>query len=104
MYLFIMPNVKCITWNVRGIRAKLKHTAVLSYLKTQRAEIMVLVDTHLTGQLMLSLKKPWVGWLYQARTLLTPGGLLYWWPKQHNSIHYYLNPIPRAGICFCMPR
>lgn len=26
----------------------------------------VLVETHLTGQLLLSLKKPWVGWLYQA--------------------------------------
>lgn len=27
---------------------------------------MVLVETHLTGQLLLALKKPWVGWLYQA--------------------------------------
>lgn len=27
---------------------------------------MVLVETHLTGQLMLTLKKPWVGWLYLA--------------------------------------
>lgn len=61
-----MPNIKCITWNVRGIRAKPKRNAALSYLKAQQADIMVLVETHLTGQLMLAIKKPWVGWLYQA--------------------------------------
>lgn len=27
---------------------------------------MVLVETHLMGQLMMLLKKPWVEWLYQA--------------------------------------
>lgn len=31
-----------------------------------RAEIIALVETHLTGQLMSSLKKTWVVWLYQA--------------------------------------
>lgn len=59
-------NLKCVTWNVHGIRAKPKRNAALSYLKAQRADVMVLVETHLTGQLMLTLKKPWVGWLYQA--------------------------------------
>ena len=61
-----MPTVKFLTWNVRGLRARPKRNAVLSYLKAQRAEIMVLVETHLTGQLMMTLKKPWVGWVYQA--------------------------------------
>lgn len=61
-----MPTVKFITWNVWGIRAKPKRNAVLAYLKAQHADLMVLVETHLTGQLMVTLKKPWVGWLYQA--------------------------------------
>lgn len=61
-----MTNVKLITWNVSGIRACPKRNAVLSYLKAQRADIMVLVETHLTGQLLMTLKKPWVGWVYQA--------------------------------------
>lgn len=61
-----MLDVRCLTWNVRGLRATPKRNAVLAYLKTQRADIMVLVETHLTGQLQMALKKPWVGWLYQA--------------------------------------
>lgn len=61
-----MIELKCITWNVRGLRAKAKRNAVLSYLKAQRADLMVLVETHITGQLQMALKKTWVGWLYQA--------------------------------------
>lgn len=57
----IMLEVKYLTWNVRGLRAKPKQNAVLSYLKTQCADLMVFVETHLTGQLQMALKKPWVG-------------------------------------------
>lgn len=56
-----MLEVKYLTWNVRGLRAKPKQNAVLSYLKTQCADLMVFVETHLTGQLQMALKKPWVG-------------------------------------------
>lgn len=59
-------KLKCVTWNVRGVRAKPKRNAALSILKNMQAEIIVLTETHLTGQLLSALKKPWVGWLYHA--------------------------------------
>lgn len=55
-----------MTWNVRGLGEKAKRTAVLSHLKSQRADVSILVETHLAGQKQMSLKKPRVGWLYQA--------------------------------------
>lgn len=61
-----MSTLKCLTWNFQGLRAKPKRNVAMAYLKAQHADIMVLVETHLTGQLLLSLKKPWVGWVYQA--------------------------------------
>lgn len=61
-----MSTLKCLTWNVQGLRAKPKRNAAMAYLKAQHVDITVLVETHLTGQLLLSLKKPWVGWVYQA--------------------------------------
>lgn len=73
--LISIPDIKCLTWNIRGLRARPKHNAVLSYLKKQHAGIMVLVETHLTGQLMLALKKPWVGWMYQAQFTANSRGI-----------------------------
>lgn len=61
-----MASLKIVTWNVRGLGEKARHSAVLSHLKSQRADISILVETHLAGQKQMSLKKPWVGWLYQA--------------------------------------
>lgn len=56
-----MTTLKFVTWNVRGLRAKPKRLAVLSYLKQIHADISVLVKTHITGQMQMLLKKPWVG-------------------------------------------
>lgn len=39
-----MTLVKILTWNVRDVRNKIKRTAVLAYLKAQRANIMALTD------------------------------------------------------------
>lgn len=64
--LYDMAALKILTWNVRGLSERAKLTAVLSHLKSQRADISILVETHLTGQKQLCLKKPWEGWLYQA--------------------------------------
>lgn len=61
-----MAHLELVTWNVRGLRAKPKWLAVLSHLKQLLADISVLVETHITGQMQLALKKPWVGWVYQA--------------------------------------
>lgn len=61
-----MATLKILTWNVRGLGDRAKRAAVLSHLKSQRAEISILVETHLAGQKQMCLKKPWVGWMYQA--------------------------------------
>lgn len=61
-----MASIKLVAWNVRGLRAKPKRLAVLSHLKQMRADISILAETHITGQLQLALKKPWMGWIYQA--------------------------------------
>lgn len=61
-----MATLKLVTWNVRGLRAKPQRLAVLSYLKQMRADISVIVEIHITGQMQMALKKPWVGWVYQA--------------------------------------
>lgn len=61
-----MASLKITTWNVRDLGERAKRLAVLSHLKSQRADISILVETHLAGQKQMSLKKPWVGWLYQA--------------------------------------
>lgn len=45
-----MAMLKILTWNVRGLGDRAKRTAVLSHLKSQQAEISILVATHLTGQ------------------------------------------------------
>lgn len=45
-----MANLKFLIWNIRGIRDKLKRTAVFTCLKTYRADITVLVETHVTGR------------------------------------------------------
>lgn len=62
-----MTSIKFVTWNVRGLRDRVKRTAVLTYLKSQKADITALVETHITGHLQTALKKTWVGWSYQSR-------------------------------------
>lgn len=56
---------KLVTWNVRGLCAKPKRVAVFSHLKSLRADVFVLVETCIMGHMQMTLKKPWVGWLYQ---------------------------------------
>lgn len=51
-----LANIKFLTWNLRGIRDKLKRTAVFGCHKSYRADISVLVEMHVTGQLQLALK------------------------------------------------
>lgn len=61
-----MTSIKFLTWNVRGIRDKIKRSAIFGCLKSYRADISVLVETHVTGQLQNALKRPWIGWTYHA--------------------------------------
>lgn len=66
IYPISMADIKFLTWNVRGIRDKLKRTAIFGCLKSYRADITVLVETHVTGQLQLALRRPWIGLTYHA--------------------------------------
>lgn len=61
-----MTNIKFLTWNVRGLRDRIKRSAIFECLKTYRADISVLVETHITGQIQRALRRPWIGWTYHA--------------------------------------
>lgn len=61
-----MTSVKFLTWNVRGMRDKVKRTTALAFFKSQKADVIALVETHITGHLQAALKRPWVGWVYHS--------------------------------------
>ena len=61
-----MATIKFLTWNVRGLREKIKRSAALAFLKKQRADVVVLVETHVEGRLQMALRRPWVGWAYHS--------------------------------------
>lgn len=65
-----MASIKILTWNVRGLREKIKRSAALSCLQKQRADIIALVETHIEERLQMALRRPWVGWAYHS-TLTT---------------------------------
>lgn len=44
-----MASIKFLTWN--GVRDKIKRTAALAFLKAQKADVIALVETHVTGHL-----------------------------------------------------
>ena len=60
--LSTMATIKFLTWNVRGLREKIKRSAALAFLKKQRADVVVLVETHVEGRLC----RPWVRWAYHS--------------------------------------
>lgn len=53
---FLWSPLKFLTLNVRGLRDKLKRTAVLSFMKDQQVDIVVLADTHAVRSLQHALK------------------------------------------------
>lgn len=61
-----MTTIKFLTWNVRGMRDKIKRTAAFAYLKSQKSNVIVLTETHITGHLRSTLKRPWIGWAYHS--------------------------------------
>uniref|UniRef100_A0A803JF65 Endonuclease/exonuclease/phosphatase domain-containing protein n=1 Tax=Xenopus tropicalis TaxID=8364 RepID=A0A803JF65_XENTR len=61
-----MATCNIISWNIRGLNSKFKRSLLFSYLKKYTPSMVLLQETHLMGQKVLSLKKPWVGWAYHA--------------------------------------
>lgn len=56
-----MVSIKFLTWNAGGLRDRVKQSATLSFLKKQRADVGVLVETHVEGRLQLALRRSWAG-------------------------------------------
>lgn len=61
-----MATCRIISWNVRGLNCKIKHALVFNYLKQHKQDIIMLQETHLRGQKVLALKKPWIGLTYHS--------------------------------------
>lgn len=61
-----MAALTFLTWNVRGVRDPIKRSAVFTLLKQQRADVMVLVETHAEGSVQRALKRSWLGWAYHS--------------------------------------
>lgn len=59
-----MVSLKFLTWNVQGLRERVKCLAALTFLKKQHADIIVLIETHVEGRLQMTLRRPWVGWAF----------------------------------------
>lgn len=61
-----MAPLTVISWNVRGLNSMIKGTLVFKFLKQYSPDICILQETHLVGDRVLSLRKPWVGHYYHA--------------------------------------
>lgn len=53
-------NISIISWNVRGLNSKFKRALVLKFLQAQHPHIMFLQETHLLGNKILAMKRPWI--------------------------------------------
>lgn len=53
-------NVSIISWNVRGLKSKYKRALVLKLLQAYHPHIMMLQETHLLGNKILAMKRPWM--------------------------------------------
>lgn len=71
-----MASLKFLTWNVHGLRDKLKCTAVFSFLKSQRSDVIVFGETHVQGFLQQALWCPWISWAYHATHTTYSRGVL----------------------------
>lgn len=61
-----MALLKCLIWNVRGLRDNIERTAAFQFLKDQRVDIIVLMKIHAIAHLLCAFKQPWVGWTFHA--------------------------------------
>lgn len=87
-----------LKWNVWGLCEKIKRSAALAFLKKQRADVVVLVETHIEGRLQMALCRPWVGWAYHSTHTTHARGVSILIAK---SVHFELCEVlvdPRAGM------
>uniref|UniRef100_A0A803JHH5 Reverse transcriptase domain-containing protein n=1 Tax=Xenopus tropicalis TaxID=8364 RepID=A0A803JHH5_XENTR len=61
-----MSDTNIISWNTRGLNSKFKRAQLFDYIKHWKPDLLLLQETHLVGQKLLSLKKRWVAHTYHA--------------------------------------
>lgn len=61
-----MALIRIVSWNVRGLNDKIKHSLDMAFLKQHNPRVCILQETHLVGSKTMSLKKTWVGHYYHA--------------------------------------
>lgn len=61
-----MATCRIISWNVRGLNCKIKRALVFNYIKKFNPDVIILQETHLRGQKILALKRPWIGATYHS--------------------------------------
>ena len=54
------PNVRFISWNIKGLGCAVKRCRVLSHLKRLKPDIVFLQETHMRNKDQVRLKCPWV--------------------------------------------
>lgn len=58
--IIMVDKLKMVSWNVRGMNNKFKRASVFQYLKQSKPHIILLQETHLDGNRVMSLRKPWI--------------------------------------------
>uniref|UniRef100_A0A3P9IGB8 exodeoxyribonuclease III n=1 Tax=Oryzias latipes TaxID=8090 RepID=A0A3P9IGB8_ORYLA len=58
------PRIKFCSWNVQGLRGKIKQRKVLSLLHREKVDVALLQETHLNDNEHLKLKHGWITQVY----------------------------------------
>jgi len=60
------PPVRLVTWNVRGLNGPVKRSRVFAHLKSLKAGVVFLQETHLRVKGQVRLRKGWVGQVFHS--------------------------------------
>lgn len=71
-------ELKCITWNVRGLHTMLKRHRIHAYLTGRGAQIAFLQETHLTQPEGRALQRRWRGQVFATAYSAFVRGALIW--------------------------
>lgn len=61
-----MSVFNILSWNVCGLKSKIKRVVFFRYLKSHCHPVILLKETHLIGSKLLALRKPWIQKAYHA--------------------------------------
>ncbi len=61
-----MSKLHCVTLNVRGLRDKVKRKCIVEWAKQQKADVLMLQETHVTDDIVNEFDKDWSGLTYHS--------------------------------------